>query len=201
VRTPSSGAAFRRSSRAAFAFKFRNEPRVAVAFFGDGATNTGTFHESLNLAQLWRVPAVFVCEHNKWAESTPSWQHMPIETSPSAPPRTHEGDEGRRPGREAVYDTAKKALAHARSTRARFHGGGRRALDGHYVGDPQVSGRKASSRSCGEARPNHALREKIDIDDDRYEAMTRGAGDRRGVGRVLEAGTDPQPKTPEERLC
>ena len=42
---------------AALAFKFRSEPRVAVAFFGDGATNIGTFHESLNLAQLWQVPA------------------------------------------------------------------------------------------------------------------------------------------------
>src|SRR5881628_727227 len=64
---------------AALAFKFRKEPRVAVAFFGDGATNIGTFHESMNLAQLWQVPVLFVCENNRWAESTPSWQHMPIE--------------------------------------------------------------------------------------------------------------------------
>jgi TPP-dependent pyruvate/acetoin dehydrogenase alpha subunit len=47
---------------AALAFQMRHEPRVAVAFFGDGATNTGAFHESLNLAQLWHVPAIFVCE-------------------------------------------------------------------------------------------------------------------------------------------
>src|SRR5213082_2527090 len=63
---------------AALAFKLRREPRVAVAFFGDGATNTGAFHESLNLAQLWQVPAVFVCENNHWAESTPGSQHSPI---------------------------------------------------------------------------------------------------------------------------
>src|SRR3954464_14798759 len=63
---------------AALAFQFRKEPRVAVAFFGDGATNTGTFHESLNLAQLWGVPAVFVCENNHWAESTPGVQHSPV---------------------------------------------------------------------------------------------------------------------------
>ena len=63
---------------AALAFKFRDEPRVAVAFFGDGATNIGTVHESLNLAQLWQVPAVFVCENNHWAESTPASQHLPI---------------------------------------------------------------------------------------------------------------------------
>src|SRR5438094_8937368 len=64
---------------AALAFQMRGEPHVALAFFGDGATNIGTFHESLNLAQLWRVPAVFVCENNRWAESTPAVQHMPIE--------------------------------------------------------------------------------------------------------------------------
>src|SRR5437867_12174888 len=45
---------------AGLAFKLRDEPRIALAFFGDGSTNTGTFHESLNLAQLWKVAAVFV---------------------------------------------------------------------------------------------------------------------------------------------
>src|SRR5215218_4057771 len=64
---------------AALAFKLRGEPRVAVAFFGDGATNIGTFHEALNLAQLWQVPALFVLEDNKWAESTPASQQLPIE--------------------------------------------------------------------------------------------------------------------------
>src|SRR2546429_8937781 len=63
---------------AALAFKLRDEPRVAVAFFGDGATNIGTFHESLNMAQLWQVPAVFVCENNHYAESTPAVQQVPI---------------------------------------------------------------------------------------------------------------------------
>src|SRR6188508_2301650 len=64
---------------AALAFKLRREARVAVAFFGDGATNIGTFHESLNLASLWQVPAVFVLENNRWAESTPAKQQLPIE--------------------------------------------------------------------------------------------------------------------------
>src|SRR5256885_1218727 len=54
---------------AALAFQMRGEPRVAVAFFGDGATNIGTFHEALNMAQLWKVPALFVLEDNHWAES------------------------------------------------------------------------------------------------------------------------------------
>ena len=46
--------------------------RVAVTFFGDGASNQGIFHESLNLAAIWRLPVVFVCENNGWAESTPA---------------------------------------------------------------------------------------------------------------------------------
>ena len=63
---------------AALAFQMRGEKRVAVAFFGDGATNTGSFHESLNLAQLWTVPAIFVLENNGWAESTPASQQLPL---------------------------------------------------------------------------------------------------------------------------
>lgn len=45
--------------------------RVAVAFFGDGATNEGAFHEGMNMAAIWRLPAVFVCENNLYAASTP----------------------------------------------------------------------------------------------------------------------------------
>jgi pyruvate dehydrogenase E1 component alpha subunit len=49
----------------------RHTDRVCVAFFGDGAANRGPFHESLNLAALWRLPVVFLCENNLWASSTP----------------------------------------------------------------------------------------------------------------------------------
>lgn len=64
---------------AGLAFKMRKEERIAVAFFGDGGTNTGAFHEGLNLAAVWKLPCVFVCENNEYAESTPRRVHQPIE--------------------------------------------------------------------------------------------------------------------------
>jgi pyruvate dehydrogenase E1 component alpha subunit len=54
----------------ALAFKLRGEKRVAVSFFGDGATNEGTFHESLNAAAVYQLPALFVCENNLYGAST-----------------------------------------------------------------------------------------------------------------------------------
>jgi TPP-dependent pyruvate/acetoin dehydrogenase alpha subunit len=50
--------------------RLRGTDQVAVAFFGDGAANRGPFHESVNLAAIWRLPVVFVCENNGWASST-----------------------------------------------------------------------------------------------------------------------------------
>jgi 2-oxoisovalerate dehydrogenase E1 component len=56
---------------AGYAFKLMNTGRVAVAFFGDGAVNNGAFHEGLNLAAIWRLPVVFVCENNEYATEVP----------------------------------------------------------------------------------------------------------------------------------
>ena len=61
---------------AALAFKRRGEPRVAMTFFGDGAMSVGDVHEGLNLAGVWRVPAVFVIQSNRYAYSTPSELQM-----------------------------------------------------------------------------------------------------------------------------
>lgn len=56
---------------AAFALKYQKSSDIAIVFFGDGASNQGTFHESLNLAQLWQLPVLFVCENNFYGMSTP----------------------------------------------------------------------------------------------------------------------------------
>lgn len=63
---------------AALQKKREGQGRVAVSFFGDGATNEGSFHESLNLASLWSLPVVYVCENNFYGEFTPQHKHQPI---------------------------------------------------------------------------------------------------------------------------
>ncbi len=56
---------------AAYSFKLLKTDRVAVAFFGDGAVNNGAFHEGLNMASIWRLPVLFVCENNQFATEVP----------------------------------------------------------------------------------------------------------------------------------
>ncbi|HUJ05390.1 MAG TPA: thiamine pyrophosphate-dependent dehydrogenase E1 component subunit alpha [Streptosporangiaceae bacterium] len=56
---------------AAWSAKLRGSGQVAVAFFGDGATNIGAFHEALNIAAVWALPVIFVCENNLYMEYTP----------------------------------------------------------------------------------------------------------------------------------
>lgn len=64
---------------AAFAAKERKDEQVAVVFFGDGAGQVGPFHESLNIASLWQLPVIFICENNGYAEFTPLSAHTKIE--------------------------------------------------------------------------------------------------------------------------
>lgn len=56
---------------AALSAKMRGTDQVAVCFFGDGAANTGRFHEAINLGAIWNLPVIYVCENNLWAVSTP----------------------------------------------------------------------------------------------------------------------------------
>ena len=183
---------------AALAFKFRGEPRVGVAFFGDGATNIGTFHESLNLAQLWQVPAVFVCENNHWAESTPGWQHMPIEDiSQRAVAYGMKAVKVDGQDVEAVYKATRKALEHARSGKGPvFLAVETYRLVGHYIGDPQVYRSKEELAETRETQdPLEHLRAKLELSDDEVEEIDRE------VQEIVEAsvefaknGTDPKPE-------
>jgi TPP-dependent pyruvate/acetoin dehydrogenase alpha subunit len=62
----------------ALAFQMKKEARVAVSFFGDGASNTGSFHESLNMAAKWRLPVVFFCENNQYGLTVHVDEHLSV---------------------------------------------------------------------------------------------------------------------------
>jgi TPP-dependent pyruvate/acetoin dehydrogenase alpha subunit len=182
---------------AALTFKMRIQSRVAVAFFGDGATNIGTFHESLNLAQLWQVPAVFVCENNRWSESTPQSQHQPISdlTQRAVAFGMHalhvDGQDV-----EAVHLTALEALTHARAGKGPvFLLCETERLTGHYIGDAQVYRDKDELRKLQETRdPIENLRAGLALSEKEWARLDSEA--QSIVDAALEfaqAGTDPEP--------
>jgi pyruvate dehydrogenase E1 component alpha subunit len=182
---------------AALAFKLRSQPRVAVAFFGDGATNIGTFHESLNLAQLWQVPAVFVCENNRWSESTPQSRHQPISDLTQRAVAfgmyaLHvDGQEV-----EAVHLAALEALTRARAGKGPvFLLCETERLTGHYIGDPQVYRDKDELRKLQETRdPIENLRGRLTLSEEEWTRLDSEA--QSIVDASLEfalAGTDPEP--------
>ena len=99
----------------ALASKLRRTDQVTVCFFGDGASNQGTFHESVNLAAIWDLPVVFVCENNQYAISTPQREHQRIKnvstraTAYGIPGVTVDGNDVL-----AVYKSADEAIQRAR---------------------------------------------------------------------------------------
>ena len=100
----------------ALAFKMRKEKRVAVGFMGDGATNEGAFHEAVNMAAIWDLPALFVVENNLYGAST----HVKLVVKTpkisdraaayGIPGVTVDGNDVLR-----VFETAREAVARARS--------------------------------------------------------------------------------------
>jgi acetoin:2,6-dichlorophenolindophenol oxidoreductase subunit alpha len=123
---------------AADAFKRRGERHVALVFHGDGAGQTGSFHESLNIAALWRLPLVFVCENNGWAEFTPLSSHTPVERlavhaeTYGIPTMTIDGNDVL-----AVWDAISVAVERARESEGpTFVECLTQRLRGHYEGDP-----------------------------------------------------------------
>ena len=129
------------ASGAALSAKLRGTDQVAVAFFGDGGSNNGAFHEGLNMAATWQLPVVFVCENNLYATE------MPFSKATKNPDVASRAAAYGMPGSQVdgnnvleVYQKAGKAIDRARQ------GGGPTLLEcltyrwyGHHEGDPGVS--------------------------------------------------------------
>lgn len=101
---------------AAFSNKFRKTDNVACCFFGDGASNEGSFHEAANMASLYKLPAVFVCENNGYGEYTPQANHQAIvDVADRAPGYGMPGVIVDGMDVIAVYEAAGEAIARARA--------------------------------------------------------------------------------------
>jgi pyruvate dehydrogenase E1 component alpha subunit len=125
---------------AALGFAMRSEPHVALAFFGDGATNEGAFHEAANEAGVWKLPVIFFCENNLYGEGTPQSQQAAVPdlavraAAYGFPGVCVDGNDIL-----AVYEATQAAAERAR------RGGGPTFIEaktyrlrGHFEGDPQV---------------------------------------------------------------
>jgi pyruvate dehydrogenase E1 component alpha subunit len=125
---------------AAFACKYKKTDAVAVCFFGDGASNRGTFHESLNMASIFKLPVIFVCENNMYGISNYQKNHMNVSdisdraAAYGIPGITVDGNDV-----VAVYEAAAEAVDRARK------GDGPSLIEcktwrhrGHFEGDPCI---------------------------------------------------------------
>ncbi len=111
------GAHLPMAAGAAWSARIRGTDQVSVAFFGDGATNIGAFHEALNLAAVWSLPVIFVCENNLYMEYTPiasvtSVPHPAADRAPAhgIPAEVIDGNDV-----VVVHDAMARAVARARA--------------------------------------------------------------------------------------
>ncbi len=110
------GAGMPIATGAALAVQLEGSDRVSVAFFGDGASNEGAFHGSLNLASIWHLPVIFVCENNRWAVSVPASYALSVDdvsaraAAYNIPGVTVDGTDVL-----AVYEAADQAVQRARA--------------------------------------------------------------------------------------
>jgi pyruvate dehydrogenase E1 component alpha subunit len=120
--------------------KMRGTDQVAACFFGDGATAEGGFHEALNLASLWQIPVVFVCQNNQYGLSNP-WHQTAYDCDLAQRARSYHIPGECVDGMDAiaVYRSVHEAVRRARA------GGGPTFIEaktyrflGHYIGDPAL---------------------------------------------------------------
>jgi pyruvate dehydrogenase E1 component alpha subunit len=187
---------------AAFAAKERKRGQVAMVFFGDGAGQAGPFHESLNIASLWQLPVIFVCENNGYAEFTPLSAHTKIERlarhakTYGIPASTVDGND-----LIAVRDAMKKAVAKCRAGKGPvFVECLTHRMRGHYEGDPakyrELSQLAEWKRKDPIARLVRLLQSKRAIGDKQLQAAEQEA--RARVEKAAEFSLSSPAPAPQE---
>ncbi len=148
---------------AALAFHMRGESRVALSFFGDGAVNEGSFHEAANLAGLWKLPIIFLCENNLYGEGTPQSKQAPVEDLSiraegyAFPGVIVDGNDV-----IAVYEATQEAVGRARSGEGpTFVEAKTYRHRGHYEGDPMIYRSKDELATWKARDPIPRLREQL----------------------------------------
>jgi len=149
------GAGVPHAAGAALASQLQKRDQVALAFFGEGAVNQGVFFETLNLAVVWKLPLILVCENNLYSEMTPSHETTSnVETFKRAAALGFESIQIDGNDIEAVYDTVEEAAVKARA------GGGPVYIEamtyrlwGHMMGDPEIYRTKEEVTKAREQEP------------------------------------------------
>ena len=146
------------------AMKQKKLDRVCLCLFGDGASNTGSFHEALNLAAIWKLPILFVCENNQFAEAMPVREFVACERI-SMRARGYGLDEITVDGNdvEETRRIATELIGRARQGEGPFLVEALTyRLRGHYVGDPEATYRlRAEVDAWREKEPLKRAREKL----------------------------------------
>jgi acetoin:2,6-dichlorophenolindophenol oxidoreductase subunit alpha len=168
---------------AAFAAKEKKKGQVALVFFGDGAGQAGPFHESLNIASLWQLPVIFVCENNGYAEFTPLSAHTKVERlarhakTYAIPASTVDGND-----LSAVRAAIGKAVEKCRAGEGPiFVECLTHRMRGHYEGDPAKYGELSQLTEWKKKDPIgrvvRLLKSKKAITDKKLEAIENEARD------------------------
>ncbi len=173
------GGPFPLAAGMAKAIKLKGDDDIAICFLGDAANNQGTFHESLNMAKVWNLPVLYVCENNLYGigtridRSTAVTDQYKRACGYDIPARQVDGQDV-----EVVYAAASEAVEHVRSGKGPYF------LElmtyryrGHSMSDSNAYREKAEEKEWGQRDPIIILRDRLieagEISEEEYQAMDK----------------------------
>lgn len=189
---------------AAFAIKYRDTDQVAVGYFGEAAVNNGAFHEALNMAALWKLPAIFICENNRYGMGT-ALERASAVYDIAARACSYDMEAETADGMDvlAMYETTRAAVERARSDKlptlleARTY-----RFMGHSMSDP-IHGHYRTKEEIEEQKqrdPIMTFRERLQAEgmfsDTEFDEMERQIADELDDAvRFADESPDPEPET------